>query len=121
MPFNPDSLSIRIFPFLIVIALAIEALTCNTLIGLTMQVMTDRGDAYPLFSSLIFRTQIRGGFWALPILFSVYAFLLSLRRAPAVGAALIFAGVALICGTLLLSAVLLAQHLALFPGNGSFC
>jgi hypothetical protein len=102
----------RVFPWLLTLALAVECLAGSLLARLVMRSLADEQRAPPMFTSWFFGHPT---WWLLvPIPWVICALVLSRRPPPpAVGAVLIFAGIVAVVAAFLLGVMAIAGILPL--------
>ena len=101
----------RVFPWLLALALAVECLAGSFLARFLMRSLADEQRAAPGFTLLFFGHPT---WWLLiPIPWVIYALILSRRPSPAVASAFIFAGTVSIVAAFLLGVMIIAAILPL--------
>jgi hypothetical protein len=101
----------RVFPWLLALALAVECLAGTLLARFVMQSLADAQLAAPGFTLLFFGHPT---WWLLiPIPWVIYALILSRRPSPAVGSVLVFAGTVAMVAAFLLGIMVIAAILPL--------
>lgn len=101
----------RVFLWLLALALAIECLAGCLLAGFVMRALADEQRAAPGFTLLFFGEPT---WWLLiPIPWVVFSLILSRRPSPAVGSVLVFAGTVGVVAAFLLGVMVIAAILPL--------
>jgi len=101
----------RVFPWLLTLALAVECLAGGLLARLVMRSLADEQRAPPGFTSLFFD---RPMWWLLiPAPWAICAFIVSRRPSPAAGSILVVAGTVAVVAAFLLGVMLIAAILPL--------
>jgi len=99
----------RVFPWLLALALAIECLAGSLLARYVMRSLADEQRAPPMFTSWFFDHPT---WWLLvPVPWVICALILSRRPEAAVGSVLVFAGIVAVVAAFLLGVMLIAAIL----------
>ena len=101
----------RVFPWLLTLALAVECLAGSLLARFVMRSLADEQRAPPMFTSWFFG---HPSWWLLvPIPWVISALILSRRPSPAVGSGFVFAGTVAVVAAFLLGVMVIAAILPL--------